>query len=92
MSLAEVVELALGTTADPTDEIQAVLLTAREVQISRLVADDLTNREIGVRLGLSHHTIDNHLRRIFGKIGVSSRTGLAMWWVRSGMSAEHQNY
>ena len=84
-------QLALGTTADSTDEIQSVVLTAREVQISRLVADDLTNREIGVRLGLSHHTIDNHLRRIFGKIGVSSRTGLAMWWVRSGMSADSQN-
>jgi non-specific serine/threonine protein kinase len=91
MSLAEVVQLALGMTANPADAFPAVRLTAREVQISRLVAEDLTNREIGVRLGLSHHTVDNHLRRIFGKIGVSSRTGLAMWWVRSGMSAEHQN-
>ena len=90
MSLGEVVQLALGTTASPADGVQPVPLTGREVQISRLVAEGMTNRAIGLRLGLSHHTIDNHLRRIFGKIGVTSRTGLAMWWLRSGMSAEHQ--
>ena len=87
MSLEHVVRLAMGTGAGPADGSQAAGLTSREVQISRLVADGLTNREIGVRLGLSHHTVDNHLRRIFGKIGVSSRTGLATWSLRSGVAA-----
>jgi DNA-binding CsgD family transcriptional regulator len=85
ISLAEIVQLALGTSPNTANNGPTLPLTGREVQISRLVADGLTNREIGVRLGLSHHTVDNHLRRIFGKVGVSSRTGLATWSVRTGV-------
>ena len=87
LSLEHVVRLALGAGAPPGDGSQAAGLTSRELQICRLVADGLTNREIDVRLGLSHHTVDNHLRRMFGKIGVSSRTGLATWSLRSGVAA-----
>jgi non-specific serine/threonine protein kinase len=86
MSLREIVQLALGTSTNTDDAGRALPLTGREIQICRLVADGLTNREIGLRLGLSHHTVDNHLRRIFGKVGVTSRTGLATWSVRSGVS------
>ncbi|HSE71368.1 MAG TPA: LuxR C-terminal-related transcriptional regulator [Nocardioidaceae bacterium] len=49
------------------------LLTARELQVLRLVARGLTNRSIGVELGLSERTIDRHVSNIFTKLGVSSR-------------------
>ena len=49
------------------------LLTAREVQVLRLVARGSTNRSIGVELGLSERTIDRHVSNIFAKLGVSSR-------------------
>jgi DNA-binding CsgD family transcriptional regulator len=49
-------------------------LTARELQVLRLVAAGKTNRAIGVELFLSEKTIDRHVSNIFAKLGVSSRT------------------
>ena len=48
-------------------------LTARELQVLRLVAAGHTNRSIGSQLGLSERTVDRHVSNIFGKFGVSSR-------------------
>jgi DNA-binding NarL/FixJ family response regulator len=48
-------------------------LTAREVEVLRLVAAGKTNREIAKALVLSDHTVRRHLQNIFNKIGVSSR-------------------
>ena len=48
-------------------------LTAQELQIARMAADGLTNRQIGQRLFLSHRTISTHLYRIYPKLGVTSR-------------------
>jgi DNA-binding CsgD family transcriptional regulator len=49
-------------------------LTARELQVLRLVAAGKTNRAIGVELSLSEKTIDRHVSNILAKLGVSSRT------------------
>jgi DNA-binding CsgD family transcriptional regulator/tetratricopeptide (TPR) repeat protein len=51
-------------------------LTPQELQIVRLAAAGLTNREIGERLHLSRRTVSTHLYRIFPKLGVSSRADL----------------
>ena len=51
-------------------------LTAVELQIAQLAARGLSNREIGMRLYLSHRTVGSHLYRIFPKLGVRSRTDL----------------
>ncbi len=53
------------------------LLAPQELQIARLAAGGLTNREIGQQLYLSHGTVRNHLYRIFPKLGITSRTELA---------------
>src|SRR5450432_265271 len=52
------------------------LLSDRELQVVRCIAEGLTNREIANRLKLSQHTIKNYLFRIFDKVGVSSRVEL----------------
>ena len=52
-------------------------LSGREREISELVAEGLTNREIGARLFLSEKTIETHLTRVFQKLGVRSRTQVA---------------
>ncbi len=44
---------------------------------AELVAEGLTNREIGVRLFISPHTVNSHLRHSFRKLDVSARAGLA---------------
>ena len=51
-------------------------LTAQELQIARMAAEGLTNREIGERLYLSHRTVGSHLYRIFPKLGIRSRAQL----------------
>ena len=57
------------------------LLTKREEQVVRLVAEGLRNSEIARELGVSEHTVKNYLFRIFDKLGVSSRTELILYAV-----------
>jgi DNA-binding NarL/FixJ family response regulator len=52
-------------------------LTKRELEIAGLVTDRMTNREIAAALFLSDKTIESHLRNLFMKLGVSSRTEVA---------------
>jgi DNA-binding NarL/FixJ family response regulator len=52
-------------------------LTPREKQIAYLAAQGLTNRQISAETGLSINTISNHLKRVYAKLGVQSRTELA---------------
>jgi DNA-binding NarL/FixJ family response regulator len=55
------------------------LLSKREAEVVRLVAEGLTNRGISTQLGLSEHTIRNYLFRIFDKLGVSTRVELVLY-------------
>ena len=52
-------------------------LTAQERQIAQLACDGLSNPEIGARLFLSPRTVEWHLRKVFGKLGIRSRHELA---------------
>lgn len=54
-------------------------LTDRELEIARLVAGGLSNREIAASLNLSKRTVDSHLDHIFAKVGVRGRVELTNW-------------
>ncbi len=62
-------------------------LTERQLEIVALVAEGLTNREIASRLYISHNTVKVHLRNVFTKTGVASRTELSMLAMREGWVA-----
>jgi DNA-binding NarL/FixJ family response regulator len=55
------------------------LLTHREEDVVRLVADGLKSREIAQRLNVAEHSIRNYLYRIFDKLGVSTRAELMLY-------------
>jgi len=54
-----------------------VALSAREREIAELLAEGLTNQQIGARLFLSEKTIETHLTRVFQKLGLRSRAQVA---------------
>ena len=68
--------LATSPTVRAVDANGLSILSKRELEVVRCLAEGLTNREIAGRLGLSQHTIKNYLFRVFDKLGVSNRLEL----------------
>lgn len=60
-------------------------LSPRELEVLRLVADGLTNAEVATRLSLSPRTIGQHLRSIYNKLGVGSRTAAARFAIEHNL-------
>ena len=58
--------------------------SSRELEVVRLVADGRSNVDIGSALGIDERTVESHLRRLFDRYGVNSRTELSAFCVRSG--------
>src|SRR5205807_2474361 len=55
------------------------VLTPREEDVVRLVAEGMKNREISLKLNVSEHTVRNYLFRVFDKLGVSNRVELVLY-------------
>ena len=68
--------LSCGPSIRAVDVGDLNLLTRRELQVVQSLAEGLTNRESGLGLCLSRHTIKNYVRKIFDKLGVSNRVEL----------------
>jgi DNA-binding CsgD family transcriptional regulator len=71
--------LASGEVTSPAlrAAVHPLPISGREREIALLVAEGLTSREIAERLTLSQRTVENHVYRMYGKLGVSDREGLA---------------
>ena len=62
------------------------LLTSREIEIAKLVAEGLTNAEIGKQLWIQENSVKQALKRIFRKLNISSRTSLVSLLLQSTIS------
>ncbi len=87
--------LRVGATRQPTAPIEeahrpAVALTARETEISGLVALGLTNRQIADELVISAATVDRHVANILVKLGGHSRAQIAAWAASAGLGRGRQ--
>jgi DNA-binding NarL/FixJ family response regulator len=76
--------LALGEPAQTaasaaSGQAGAGPLGKREAEVAQLIADGLTNKEIGTRLFISERTVDSHVRSILNKLGFNSRAQIAAW-------------
>jgi DNA-binding CsgD family transcriptional regulator len=83
LSRESAVALALGeprpAPMSKSDGGGLSVLAKREADVARLVADGLSNRQIGARLFISERTVDSHVRSILNKLGFSSRAQIARW-------------
>ena len=75
----------VGPGATPQPESPLASLTHREVQVVKLVAEGLSNKEISSRLNLSDKTIKNHISHVLAKLQLKARTQLAILALRSGL-------
>jgi DNA-binding NarL/FixJ family response regulator len=65
-------------------------LTQREVEVLKLLARGLSNKEIAERLVISPKTVANHVEHIYTKIGASSRAAAALFAMRHGLLPEEE--
>ncbi len=78
-SLAKLAQQALNEAQDVADQLDpppaaAHPFSPRELEVLQLIAEGLSNQEIAARLILSLNTVKGHTRKIYGKLGVNSRT------------------
>ena len=77
------VRAAMSRKRDASDD--DIPLTNRELQVLRHIALGLSNREIGLSLGISVETVKEHVQNILRKIDATDRTQAAVWAVRRGL-------
>ncbi len=81
-------ELSPRTDRDPQSE----LLTDRELQVLRLIAQGQTNRQIAEELSIAEATTRSHVTRILSKLNVDSRTQAALYALREGIASLDEGY
>jgi len=80
-------KVAAGALSDPEAfSLEAVkVLSAREIEVARLVAEGFSSKELAARLGLSVRTVEKHRANIMEKVGVHEVASLVRWCVQTGL-------
>jgi predicted ATPase/DNA-binding CsgD family transcriptional regulator len=85
LAALELEDTAAGPPRGAGSDETATVLTPRELDVLKLVAQGLSNSDIAQRLFLSKHTVHRHLANILRKLGLTSRAAAAAWGVRTGL-------
>lgn len=80
----KVIDIALNKEFDP-ENCEPTSLTERENEITAHIASGLTNKEIGEKLHLSHHTVHTHRKNILKKLGIKSVSELTVYAMSVGL-------
>jgi len=67
-------------------------LSPREQEIVRLVSSGYANKTIAHKLAISQHTVNTHVRRIFGKLGVNTRAEMVAYALQTGLVQQVMRY
>jgi non-specific serine/threonine protein kinase len=94
MELGEAIAHSLGEARVPEarparHDPARPALTRRQLEVAALIAEAMSNREIGARLGLSERTVEGHVAQLCNKLGFNSRVQITAWVVRQdGQAAD----
>jgi two-component system, NarL family, response regulator YdfI len=77
--------LPMPSGEEPETDLSDHILTPREIEVLRMMADGLGNKEIASRLRISDHTVKFHISSMFAKLGASSRTEAVTIGIRQGL-------
>lgn len=83
---------AIAPSDDPTaiiirrPKLDELPISARQLEVSRLVATGMTNAAIAEALGISPRTVTSHLDHIYGRLEINSRAALTRWIVERGLA------
>jgi DNA-binding NarL/FixJ family response regulator len=85
---ADAVEAVLACSGQRPERVRVAYprgLTEREVEVLRLVAQGLTNKEVAAALSLAAKTVGNHLMHIYEKLGVTTRAAAAVFAMQNDL-------
>jgi DNA-binding NarL/FixJ family response regulator len=82
------VDLVDARAADQPSPAAALGLTEREAEVVALIAEGLSNKEIGARLFITEKTASHHVSSVLGKLGVARRAEAAALAVRQGITSK----
>ena len=77
--------ISAGTGQVPRRPSGAAGLTARQIEVLRLMTHGLSSRQIAARLGLSPRTVERHVADLYERTGVSSRAAAALFAMEHGL-------
>ncbi|MEZ4767397.1 MAG: response regulator transcription factor [Caldilineales bacterium] len=86
--MRKVMRRAVGSPAESGEEQAIASLTERELEVLRLLAQGMSNRELAQTLGISEKTVKTHVSSILSKLDVADRTQAALLAQRHGLAAE----
>ncbi|HEX5506225.1 MAG TPA: response regulator transcription factor, partial [Thermomicrobiales bacterium] len=86
LARADVLAARLAAATRPSPAAYPAGLSAREVEVLRLVAEGLTDAQVAERLYLSPRTVGQHLRSVYNKLGVSSRLAATRFALEHGLA------
>ncbi|RYU95894.1 response regulator [Emticicia agri] len=81
----EVMKILASKEFSSTEETAPVALTSREIDVLKLIAQELSGMQIADKLHISHHTVESHRKSLFRKIGVNSTYALIKYAMQHGI-------